>query len=120
VGRRFFCQTFRFLQTFAAVMDDERKTNPLPRLGERGQIFVTAGATESFSSELSRIDGRSWRSEEARRYLTELLIEGRVAREDETPWKVRVRTRSSGLDISANVIREGRLLVVLAAHVRGY
>jgi len=101
-------------------MTDDQKTNTLPRLGARGQIFVSAIAGETFGAELSRIDGRTWRAEESRRYLTELLIEGRVASEHESPWKVRVRTRSSGLDVSANVIREGKLLVVVAAHVRPY
>lgn len=94
--------------------------NPTPRLGERGQIFVSLKATETFARELTVIDGKDWRIEESRRYLTELLIDAKVAHEDDVPWKVRARSNKSGLDVSASVIREGRLLVVVAAHVREY
>jgi hypothetical protein len=61
--------------------------------------------------------------EEARRELTELLLDARPQPGADRPphesW--RFRRRSAGVEISAQVSREGRLAVVvtISTHVRG-
>jgi hypothetical protein len=61
--------------------------------------------------------------EEARRELTELLLDAKC--NEEAPSadglaRYRARSGTSGLDISAMVAREGRLLIVVSASVRHY
>lgn len=75
-----------------------------------GQIYVTPTAAAAFAA-VERI----YSDEDARRELTELLIDAKQE-EDETRWRMRVR--STGLDIQARVSREGRLLVVTHVNVR--
>lgn len=87
-------------------MSDDR------RLGERGQIYVTLSAAERY------VELRRMRPEEARRELTELLIEARVQSEG-PPMLVRARSRRTSLDITARVAREGGLLVVVSVNVKG-
>lgn len=82
-----------------------------PRLGEQGQVFITIAAAQSYA------ECRRLRPEEARRELTELLLD---AREGSTPGAYRARSRVSQIDISAKVVREGRLLVVVSASAREY
>lgn len=81
------------------------------RLGERGQIYVTLSAGERYA-ELRRM-----RPEEARRELTELLVEARV-QDEGPPMQCRARSRRSGVDITARVAREGGLLVVVSVNAR--
>lgn len=80
------------------------------RLGDSGAVFVSLTAAEEFA----RAEGLQL--EEARRELTELLIDAKPVAGDETQW--RARNRSSGLDITCRVARDGRLMVVTRVHVR--
>lgn len=86
----------------------------LPRLVTLGQVYVTLTAAEQYARQ------RSLRIEEARRKLTELLIDhGRVI--DETPpMRVRARSRATQIDVSVRVSQEGRLLVVVSIEARDY
>lgn len=64
-------------------------------------------------------DARHSQIEEARRELTELLLDARLG-EEGPPALYRARSRATQLDISARVVQEGRLLVVLAVSAREY
>ncbi len=82
-----------------------------PRLGDAGQVYVTLAAAERYAQFAGmQIEG-------ARRELTVLLLDARLTR-DGTPAHWRARSRSTGLDISATVAREGPLLVVLSCNIR--
>lgn len=83
------------------------------RLGARGQIYVTARATTQYA------EARQLRTEEARRELTEYLLDARIQHEG-PPMQVRARSHSTQVAITAQVVREGRLLVVVSAHARDY
>lgn len=83
-----------------------------PLLGSLGQIYVTLRAAEDYAGD------ERLRAEEARRELTELLLDARVRDPAAEPMQVRARSRASGIDLSATVVREGRLLVVTSAHAR--
>lgn len=83
---------------------------PGETLGRAGQIVVSLAAAEQYA-DAEGIDG----IEQARRELTELLIDARPTSE---PGKWRARSRSTGLDITARVAAEGRLLIVTSVHVR--
>lgn len=86
-----------------------------PRLSDRGQVYVTLAAAESYAAQ------RHLRIEEARRELTEVLVDhGRI--QDETPpMRVRARSRTTQIDVSVRVSVEGRLLVVVSiAEARDY
>lgn len=78
--------------------------------------YVTLAAARQYAA------ARKLREEEARRELTELLLDARPLDEpncDGTEaW--RYRSRPKGLDISAHVSREGRLAVVVHVRVRRY
>ena len=86
------------------------------KLGERGQIHVTLAAAQCYG-ELRRLA-----PETARRELLELLLDARQTREatPTQPAHYRARSRATQLDVSATVVREGRLMVVLACNVRQY
>ena len=86
-----------------------------PRLTDlAGHVYVTLAAAETYARE------RRLRIEEARRELTEQLISyGRVHSEG-PPIQVRAKSRTTQVDVSATVVREGALLVVLSAHARDY
>jgi hypothetical protein len=90
---------------------------PRERLGETGQVYVTYAAAATYAAELGL------RPEEARRELTELLLD--ATRPESSAWEAperwRRRSRSSGVDVTARVAREGRLAVVVSVSVRsGY
>ena len=84
-----------------------------PRLGALGQVYVTLAAAEQYAEQ------RQLRPEEARRELTELLLDGRVM-DEATPMRVRARSRVTQIDVTARVLREGRLLVVVSIEARDY
>ena len=83
------------------------------RLSSRGHVYVTLAAAERYAEE------RHLRIEEARRELTEILLDARIGDEG-PPMHVRSRSRTAGLDVSATISREGRLLVVVSVHARDY
>jgi hypothetical protein len=57
--------------------------------------------------------------EGARKELTALLLDAKLALDGE-PQTWRARSRSTQLNITATVVREGRLMVVVAANIRDY
>lgn len=86
--------------------------DPRPRLGDAGgHLYVTMAAAQRFAA------FGGMQLEEARRQLTLLLLDAKLQREGE-PSHWRARSRSTGLDIKATVVREGPLLVVLSCNVR--
>ena len=82
-----------------------------PRLGERGQVYVTLAAAQSHAEHTRQP------IETARRALTEILLDARPMGDERQKW--RHRSRATGLDIEATVVPEGKLLVVVRARVRG-
>lgn len=82
------------------------------RLGDRGQVYVTLAAAEQYA------EARRLSIEAARRELTELLLDARPHASDPAAW--RARSRTTQIDITARVVIEGRLLVVVSAHARDY
>lgn len=91
-------------------MDDtniERET-----LGSTGQVYVTLAAAQAFA------DALDLREEEARLRLTLLLLDARPAPALEGREGWRHRSRTTGLDVSAQVVREGRLAKVVHVSVR--
>jgi hypothetical protein len=81
------------------------------RLGSVGQVYVTVAAAGRYAAFAGmKIEG-------ARRELTVLLLDAKRVRDGE-PSHWRARSRTTGLDISATVTREGPLLVVLSCNVR--
>ena len=90
---------------------------PIPgeTLADAGQVYVTQAAARAYAAAAGTLP------EEARRTLTELLLDARPLPEPAatgaTQW--RHRSRTTGLDVTAHVVREGRLLVVVHVHVRG-
>jgi hypothetical protein len=79
-------------------------------LGARGQVYVTLTAATTYG------DARHMHSEEARRELTKLLLAAKL----QSDGSYRARSRTTRLDISARVIDESPLLVVVAVNVRSY
>lgn len=104
----------------SAVTDVAANASPestSPRLGERGQVYVSLSAAERYA------EARRLRVEEARREVTELLLDAKCTREAESHDGVahyRARSRQTQLDVSATVVREGLLLVVASVNVREY
>ncbi|MBI4822427.1 MAG: hypothetical protein HY791_39570 [Deltaproteobacteria bacterium] len=92
------------------------------RLSEIGTVFVTLTAARSYLAASARThDERLDGEESARRELTLLLLEAvRVQGDTETPERWRFRRRSERIDITARVIREGPLAVVLSVSARPY
>lgn len=87
-----------------------------PTLAETGHVYVTLSAARTYGA-AERIRG----DEEARRELTELLLDARRVEQDERPGEPqlwRMRKRSTGLDITARIAVQGRLHVVVAVNVR--
>ena len=78
-------------------------------LGEQGCVYVTLAAARTFA------EHTGLQIEEARRRLTELLIEARP--KEGGGW--RRRNRTLDVDIDAQVIVEGPLAVVTHTHIRG-
>ena len=83
-----------------------------------GQVDVTLAAAEQYAEGCWR--RRHLRFEEARRELTELLLDARVGELRADILHVRARSRRTQLDVSATVRQEGRIVVVLSASVREY
>lgn len=77
-------------------------------LRDRGQVHVSTRAAQEFASFSGRLP------EEARRRLTELLLEARL----QTDGTWRRRSRAERVDITAHVMQEGALLVVTHVHCR--
>lgn len=85
------------------------------RLGETGQVYVTLAAAQTYAAQ------RGLQIEAARRELTEHLLDATAVsggRDDVELW--RFRRSSSGVDISARIVREGRLAVVISVNARRY
>lgn len=82
------------------------------KLNELGQVYVTHAAASKYAYL------RNLLPEAARRELTVLLLDATVQQERSEPLHVRARSRTTGLDVSATVTHEGRLLVVLSVNVR--
>jgi hypothetical protein len=89
---------------------------PRPTLADLGAcVYVTLSAARAFA----RAGGYGEHEiEAARRELTELLLDARQSASDPSRW--RARKRSTDLDITAIVAREGRLYVVTSVSARGY
>jgi hypothetical protein len=88
---------------------------PRPTLAETGHVYVTLSAARTYA------DHERLKDEEARRELTELLLDARRVEQGEQPggpqlW--RMRRRSTGLDLTARIAVQGRLHVVVAVSVR--
>lgn len=90
-------------------MTDEIKRSTL---AETGPIYVTLAAAREFA----RAEQITAGDESARRELTELLLDARESTTEPGRW--RMRKRSTGLDVTARVARDGRLLVVVSVSVR--
>lgn len=80
-------------------------------LGTTGSVYVTLAAAREFGA-VERIHD----DEAARRELTELLIDAKQSATDPDQW--RTRKRSTGIDVSARVVREGRLMIVTSTSTR--
>lgn len=85
-------------------------------LSALGHCYVTHAAAAQVADHLTDGD-----VEAARRALTEMLLTAKVGEPpaEGQPWPVRARSRSTGIDVTARVIRQGGLAVVLSAVVRG-
>lgn len=82
-------------------------------LHETGTVYVTLAAAQTFAR------AAGLQMEEARRRLTELLLDARrMGETDSGAEQWRVRSRTTGLDIGAHVAREGRLAVIVHVQVR--
>ncbi len=85
-------------------------------LADTGQVYATLAAARRYA----RWSGL--RLEEARRELTELLLESRRNQQDNRDgtegWRYRSRTR--GVDIHAHIARDGPLALVVHIRVRDY
>ena len=86
---------------------------PRDRLSDAGQIYVTVAAAERYAA------ARKMLIEGARKELTALLLDAKLALDGE-PQTWRAQSRSTQLNITATVVREGRLMVVVAANIRDY
>lgn len=83
------------------------------RLGQAGQVYVSLAAAREYA-ESERIAGE----ESARRELTELLLDARKREGRDGEW--RLRSTKERLDLTAHVVVEGRLYVVVHVNARGY
>lgn len=102
-------------------MTDPNAGPPRPRLSAAGQVYVTLAAAREYARASQRTHEEPMREEEARRELTELLLDAvRVEDDTEDPERWRFRRRRDSIDISARVVRDGRLLVVVSVTARGY
>jgi len=79
-------------------------------LSASGAVYVSHAAAVEYARE------EDLGIEPARRELTELLLDARQVTGDPTQW--RMRKRSTDLDLTARVARDGRLLVITSVHVR--
>ena len=81
------------------------------RLGDVGAIYVTMAAARKYGAAERIAD-----DDLARRELTELLIDAKPDANRPEQW--RARRRSTGLDITATVAQDGRLMIVTDVSVR--
>ena len=89
-----------------------------PLLSSLGQIYVTLAAALEYARPIAG-ESEGMRDEEARRELTELLVESaRVREEHDGQIVVRARSKTLGVDVTAHVVREPPLLVVVHVSVR--
>jgi hypothetical protein len=79
------------------------------RLRELGQLHVSSRAAGEYAA------ATGLPPEQARRRLTELLLDARLLPDGHT-W--RRRSRTDGVDLSAHVIEDGQLHVVTQVTVR--
>jgi hypothetical protein len=79
-------------------------------LAQQGAVYVSHAAAVTYAR------AEDIGTEEARRELTEILLDARQVESDPTQW--RYRRRSTDLDITCRVAREGRLLVATSVNVR--
>lgn len=79
-------------------------------LGETGQVYVTLAASRAYGA-IERLG-----DEEARRELTEMLLDAKES--ETTPGQWRFRRRSEAIDITARVSKDNQLLVVTTVSVR--
>lgn len=79
-------------------------------LSQQGAVYVSHAAAATYARD------EDIGLEEARRELTELLLDARQVERDPDQW--RLRRRSEQLDVTCRVVRDGRLLVVTSVHVR--
>lgn len=91
---------------------ESREALPAVRLASAGQIYVTLRAAERYAA----FEGL--RPEEARKELTDRLLDARLVRDEPPKAQWRYRSRQTDLDITATTIREGRLLVVVGITTR--
>ena len=92
------------------------------KLSEVGQVYVTlASARQYLAASRQTHEAPLNGEEDARRELTELLLDAvRVEGDTSNPERWRYRRKSERIDISARVVREGRLMVVLSVTARTY
>jgi hypothetical protein len=83
-------------------------------LADTGQVYVTFEAARTYAA-YERLE-----IEEARRELTEILLNAHPSGQPEPgrPERWRARQRSIDLDVQASVVREGRLAVVVHVNIR--
>lgn len=93
-------------RAYEALVDRSTAPNAAP-------MFVSLAAGKQY---LHQAGYRQEAIETARRDLTEILLDARPSQTDPTLW--RARRRSSGVDISARVVQEGRLLIVTVVNAR--
>jgi len=86
---------------------------PKPRvtLAQTGALFVTHAAAERYAEFSGLL------IEGARKELTALLLDAWLVKSGE-PQSWRYRSARKRLDISATIVREGRLFVVVSVNVR--
>jgi hypothetical protein len=104
-----FAELLELGEAYVAEVGDGSEGSMRETLGEAGQVFVGLDPARGFGAQ-ERLD-----DETARRELTELLLDAKQVADGHS-W--RVRRRSTGLDISAQVRFTGRLLVVEHVSVR--
>lgn len=76
-------------------------------------LYVSLAAAQEYRRHV-----RAANDEAARRQLTELLIDAKQSATDLSSW--RMRSKSTGIDITARIAIECRLLVVAHVEVRDY
>lgn len=102
-------------------MTDPNQGQPKPRLRTVGQVYVTLAAAREYAAASRQTHVRALGEEEARRELTELLLDAaRITGDTETPERWRYRRTSANIDISARIVREGDLMVVVSITARSY
>ncbi len=93
-------------------------TDEIRRLGQTGNVYVTYAAAKAYAQEYDL------EIEPARRELTAHLVmasQPESERGREGPQEVwRRRNKAAGIDITARVVREGPLAVVVAINVRDH